>query len=209
MFKFIAILASLATATAFLPVSRVSTRSALQMGYENEIGALPPTGFWDPLGLSKNIDQDTFDNYRECEIKHGRVSMLAVVGYLVQSVYRLPGYIVPPGTKLPGTVDLDGTTFDSLPNGVEAIGAVTSQGWLQIIILIGWLDLVVFDKKAGTAPGDYGIAFQNFIKTDKEKDAYRLRELQNGRLAMLASIELIVHDLSKPAGESLFTLQHF
>ena len=33
-----------------------SSRSSLKMSYENEIGALPPTGFKDPLGLSKDTD---------------------------------------------------------------------------------------------------------------------------------------------------------
>jgi hypothetical protein len=37
-----------------------------------------PTGFFDPLGLSSNIDQETFDQYRTAELKHGRVAQLAV-----------------------------------------------------------------------------------------------------------------------------------
>lgn len=52
--------------------------------------------------------------------------MLAVVGYLVQESLRFPG-----------TIDLDGTTFQSIPNGVAAIGAVPSLGWLQITASIG------------------------------------------------------------------------
>ena len=67
---------------AFAPVSRVNVRSALKMGYENELGALPPTGFFDPLGLLKDADQERFDRLRKVEIKHGRISMLAVLGHL-------------------------------------------------------------------------------------------------------------------------------
>ena len=54
------------------------------MQFDNEIGALPPTGYWDPLGLSADGDAEKFKNYREIELKHGRVAMLAVTGYLVQ-----------------------------------------------------------------------------------------------------------------------------
>jgi hypothetical protein len=78
------------------------------------------------LGLSADGDQAVFDRRRAVELKHGRVAMLAVTGYLIQAVSRLPG-----------NIDLDGTTFDSVPNGIAAIGAVPSFGWLQIILSIG------------------------------------------------------------------------
>ena len=35
------------------------------------------------------------------------------------------------------------------------------------------------------------------------------KELQNGRLAMLAMMELLTHDVARPAGEGLFVLHHF
>lgn len=49
MFRAIALLASLISAAAFSPSTRVSRGSALKMAYDG-IGALPPVGFWDPLG---------------------------------------------------------------------------------------------------------------------------------------------------------------
>lgn len=52
MFKVTAILASLlASAVAFAPQSRMSTRSSLKMAFDEESsGVLPPVGYWDPLG---------------------------------------------------------------------------------------------------------------------------------------------------------------
>ena len=41
------------------------------------------------------------------------------------------------------------------------------------------------------------------------KAELKTKELQNGRLAMLAITELLTHDIAKPAGESLFTIHHF
>merc|ERR1719261_1199638 len=46
-------------------------------------GALPPLGFWDPLGFSTDIDEGKLLFYREVELKHGRVCMLASLGILV------------------------------------------------------------------------------------------------------------------------------
>lgn len=57
--------------------------------------------------------------------------MLAVSGYLIQELARFPG-----------AIDLDGTTFSSIPNGIGAVGAVPSFGWLQIIFSVGYWDLI-------------------------------------------------------------------
>ena len=71
MFKSLVLLASLVGAAAFAPqTSRVSA-SALKMDFKGEVGVQPPLGFWDPLGLLKNADQQRFDNLRRYEVKHG------------------------------------------------------------------------------------------------------------------------------------------
>ena len=46
-------------------------------------GQLPPTGFFDPLGFTRNIGDLQFKKFQEAELKHGRVAMLAAVGILV------------------------------------------------------------------------------------------------------------------------------
>jgi len=64
--------------------------------YYSALGAQPPLGFWDPLGLLTDADQERFDRLRYVEVKHGRISMLAVLGHIVTaSGYRLPGDIAP------------------------------------------------------------------------------------------------------------------
>ena len=45
-------------------------------------GITAPTGFFDPLGIS-NAPVEQVKRYREAELTHGRVSMLAAVGFLV------------------------------------------------------------------------------------------------------------------------------
>lgn len=43
--------------------------NTLQMSFENAIGAQPPLGFWDPLGLLKDADQERFDRLRYVEVR--------------------------------------------------------------------------------------------------------------------------------------------
>ena len=45
------------------------------MGFESEIGAQPPLGFWDPLGLLADADQERFDRLRA---ELGKVELDAV-----------------------------------------------------------------------------------------------------------------------------------
>ena len=83
MFRTIITVASLVGAAAFAPVSQVARSSALKMSFEDALGAQPPLGFWDPLGLLAEADQERFDRLRTVETKHGRISMLAILGHLV------------------------------------------------------------------------------------------------------------------------------
>lgn len=83
----------LATAAAFAPASQKTGSSATQLAaFENELGAQAPLGYWDPLKICEDGNQAQFDRLRYIELKHGRVAMLAVVGYLTTYAgVRFPG----------------------------------------------------------------------------------------------------------------------
>jgi Chlorophyll A-B binding protein len=153
--------------------------SALKMSYESEAGVTGPVGFFDPLGLSTNIDAETFAQYRTAELKHGRVAQLAVLGYIVPEVYKFPGEIAP------------GITFASIPNGVAAIEAVPALGWLQIVFLIGAVDYYGY-----LVLGDTEGKGKSAEELAKAKD----QELNHGRLAMIAALELLRHDSQQLVG---------
>merc|ERR1712151_132669 len=51
-------------------------------------GILPPTGFFDPLGFSANVDQGKLLFFREVELKHGRICMLGSLGILVAEKFH-------------------------------------------------------------------------------------------------------------------------
>ena len=94
MFRALILLVSVLSATAFAPAGRAAKSSLKMLDFSKEVGAQPPLGFWDPLGLLKNADQERFDTLRRYEVKHGRVAMLAVLGHIVTSKGdRFPGDI--------------------------------------------------------------------------------------------------------------------
>merc|ERR1711933_476661 len=93
--------------------------------FESELGVQEPVGFWDPLGLSADGDSATFLRRRESEIKHGRISMLATMGYITP---ELTG-------KFPGVLSKsEGVSFADIPNGLGAISKVPALGWGQIVL---------------------------------------------------------------------------
>jgi Chlorophyll A-B binding protein. len=170
----IAAILSISPAAAFAPASKVTPQSSLMASpYENELGVIAPTGFFDPLGLSNDIDEENFAQYRTAELKHGRVAQLAVIGYVVQEIYRFPFDIAP------------GVPCSSIPNGVAAINAIPALGWAQIFFLIGAVDYYGFlgNFDAGKPELD-----------EEELERRQLSELQHGRIAMLATLELLRHD---------------
>ena len=76
----------ISSVAAFAPVARPSTiaKSLALNAYDAKSmpGNTGPLGFFDPLGLCPD-NEKKFKRYRESELKHGRVAMIAVLGVLV------------------------------------------------------------------------------------------------------------------------------
>merc|ERR1719421_641028 len=51
-------------------------------------GATAPLGFWDPSGFATDIPEGQLLFFREAEVKHGRVCMLAFLGIAVGENYH-------------------------------------------------------------------------------------------------------------------------
>ena len=73
-----------------------------------------PLGVFDPLGLmTKNPEK--YRRFQELEIKHGRIAMLATMGYITPEITgKFPGYLSPSA----------GLKFVDIPNGLAAISKV-------------------------------------------------------------------------------------
>lgn len=83
--KFTAVLSALliGSAAAFSSLSPKTAASPTKdFTIEDLPGALAPVGFFDPLGLAAKANGATLKRYREAELTHGRVAMLAVLGFL-------------------------------------------------------------------------------------------------------------------------------
>jgi hypothetical protein len=182
------ILASLiASAAAFAP-SQVAQTSTTLNAFEGEVGSQPPLGFFDPLGLLDDADQDRFDRLRYVELKHGRVCQLAFLGNIITRA----------GVHLPGDIDYSGTSFTSIPDGYAAVGAIPQAGLLQIIAFVGCLELFVMkDITGGEFPGDFRNEALDFgwdTFDEETKLSKRGIELNNGRAAQLGILGLMVHE---------------
>ena len=55
--------------------------------FENELGVQAPVGFWDPAGFTADGSVENFQRRRQTELKHGRISMLATMGYITPEIH--------------------------------------------------------------------------------------------------------------------------
>ena len=102
------------SAAAFAPAPVAKTTTAVN-AFEDELGAQPPLGFFDPFGmLSGDVTQERFDRLRYVEIKHGRIAQLAFLGQIVTRA----------GIHLPGNIDYGKLlVFYTLLDGDRAVCA--------------------------------------------------------------------------------------
>ena len=145
---------------------------------ETGLGMQAPVGFWDPAGFTKDGNADNFARRRQTELKHGRIAMLATMGYITPEFSKWPGYLSP-------TL---GIKFADVPNGLAAISKVPISGWTQILLWGAYCETSQ-DQSPGTpgAAGDFG--WKVLTSDDAETKTKKLAaELANGRLAMMAII---------------------
>merc|ERR1719231_1988122 len=116
--------------------------------FENELGVQEPVGFWDPAAFTADGSVENFARRRQTELKHGRVSMLATMGYITPEITgKFPGYLSPSA----------GLKFADIPNGLAAISKVPAAGWAQIAAYAAFCETSQ-DQSPGTpaAAGDFG-----------------------------------------------------
>jgi len=184
---------ALSSAAVAVTALRQSDKKTVLRAFETELGVTPPLGFWDPLGFSKfenpEVAQQQFKRRRIVEIQHGRVAMLACIGYIVPEYFRFPGLCSPS----------QGLAFTDIPNGLKGAAAVPLAGWLQIITFVGIIEVTNLQKAQDEILGDYGygafgLPFGKKIDDPEKKKKSLTAELNNGRLAMMAIIGMFYQD---------------
>jgi Chlorophyll A-B binding protein len=139
-------------------------------------------GFLQPPSWEKTQGLPTLYWMRESEIKHCRVAMLAVVGWIATDF----------GVRFPGA----GAPYTEIPNGYLAHNTLVPQGSMTVMLLaIGLIELttgaalvqVSKGELEGREPGDFNFDPLNLMgKTPDAQKTMRTKEINNGRLAMLA-----------------------
>ncbi len=157
----------------------------------SELGTSPTFNYqlFDPLNL---CNEDNFASYREAELKHGRIAMLAILGNTLPDIFH--SKIIPPcNVYLSPSHNLH---FCDVPySGWKALLTIPVMGWVQIVALIGFLETQVFiQRDEKDLPGDYGLGY--FGLRDKRRHWRSLKsELENGRLAMVGFTIQIIYEL--------------
>jgi len=142
-----------------------------------QVGATAPLGYWDPAGFCSDGKEETFDSLRGKELKHARVAMMAIVGFLGTGA----------GWRFPG--------FESVPDGVSALQNGAGPGLGIFFLLFGFFELKIMDDlEKGNKPGNFGDPFKMATTglLGGYDENWRNFELNNGRMAMLGVIGTIV-----------------
>jgi len=179
-----------AAALAYSPAAVVrpqAARAAVRMGVTDMPGISVETGekVWDPLKLSEKMDEGNLNLVRAAELKHGRVAMLATVGWIWTAT----------GTHFNGMISSSkGITFEMLaaqPNPIAAAAMLPGAGVWQMILAIGSLEIFWENKYPATeCAGNFGVPA---VTTDAAKlKELETIELKHGRLAMIGIISFAV-----------------
>ena len=146
---------------------------------------------FDPLNLAKNLEE--LDTFREAEIKHGRLAMLAAVGWPLSE--RLQPYLAK-SLNAPDLLAANGKAPSLLNGGLENINPLFFAGILAFTAFVETEVLTKMKKRENRIPGDLGFDPLGFSKNAPEssKRDYQLKELQNGRLAMLAIVGYVAEE---------------
>jgi light-harvesting complex I chlorophyll a/b binding protein 1 len=142
-------------------------------------------GFIQPPSWEETEGLPTLYWMREAELKHGRVAMLAWTGWLATD-----GALGPVPLRFPGAV------YHDVPNSFSAHDIMVEQGSLGFMLFaIGFIEFctgaVLVEVSKGQSDreaGDFKLDPLNFLKgkSKEEVDTMKLKELQNGRAAMMA-----------------------
>jgi hypothetical protein len=203
-----------ASATAFAPSSLKAVKTTLSMSTDEPpayptingwtadpsafcaglAGSVAPFGNFDPLGFSKGASVEDIKRLRESEVTHGRVGMLAVLGFLVGENFHplFGGDVTGPANSHLAQVQEVAPLFFLGLTGAIAVAELTRA-------TTGWVPPTesAWTLKDNYYPGDIGFDPLGLKPTNPTEFAsMQTKELNNGRLAMIAAIGMIGQELA-------------
>eukprot|EP00547_Thalassionema_nitzschioides_P004095 CAMPEP_0194210676 /NCGR_PEP_ID=MMETSP0156-20130528/8950_1 /TAXON_ID=33649 /ORGANISM="Thalassionema nitzschioides, Strain L26-B" /LENGTH=198 /DNA_ID=CAMNT_0038938051 /DNA_START=129 /DNA_END=725 /DNA_ORIENTATION=+ len=163
-------------------------------------GKCPPLG----AKILEDTNPRALKWFQNAEIKHGRVAMVATIGFMVQKFgVHFPLYLGPTGSNVFSPASdvawylskSAGVTFSdvSAASPLDALSMVPMAGWVQIFFAAGWFESIAYERQwnqENDVPGDYGYDPLGFTKKEgglqsEEMKSLRLKEIKNGRVAMM------------------------
>jgi len=179
----ICLAASAYTPAPIMAPAAVTRAVAPMMGVQDMVGASTEVSnkVWDPLNLAEKMDESNLNLVRAAELKHGRVAMLATVGWAWTAT----------GTHFEGMLSVSkGISFAdaaAMSDPIAAASKVPAAGIWQMIAAIGALEIFWENKyPAAECAGNFQVPA---VTQDPEKlKELQLMELKNGRLAMIGII---------------------
>ena len=127
----------------------------------------------------KDADEARFKRLREVETKHGRISMLAILGHIVTSA----------GVRLPGDIAF-GVKFSDVKPGLGALTTIPAWGLFQIILFIGLIEAGYRLRKDDIEAAQLKASGWDEATIEKKLAI----ELNNGRAAQMGILALMVHE---------------
>ena len=147
---------------------------------------------WDPAGFLEGKSELEVNRYRECELTHGRVGMLASLGFLVQEKFH-PLFSADGGPAIDQIPQLPVWLWVVMGSGIAAAESYR--------INVAFRELDGEKLKAETAlrpgyyPGDLG--FDPLSLKPEDAEEFRLmqeKELSHCRLAMIAAAGFLAQE---------------
>ena len=162
-------------------------------------GITDPLGFFDPLGFctsgEEKVSEAKIRFYREVELKHARVAMLAAIGFPIAEQFH-PLFATDDAPSFSAFQQTPLQTFWPAVVGVIAIAEVFSVFTFQNpASYVNGEPAEPWTMRLDHQAGDLGFDPMGLKPTDaKEFAEMQTKELNNGRLAMIAIAGMVVQE---------------
>jgi len=167
---------------------------------EDQSGVTAPLGFFDPFGYSKDVSKGKNLFYREVELKHGRVAMLAALGFLIaEQFHPLFGGNI----DVPSLIAFQQTPLESYWAIAVGIPLLLAIPEVFSVFTFKPPNEALWEMREDRVSGDLGFDPLNLKPKDpKGFKEMQTKEINNGRLAMLAFAGMVYQEAL--AGGKLF-----